>query len=82
MERTVRSHYKVLNGELVPKKGYKTEEEALTVARFLNTKDNVMHKMVAYKCIKCNMWHIGNNGRLLDNEDREKARIKLSSKYK
>lgn len=79
MERTTRSHYKVLNGELIPKQAYNSENEALNVARFLNSKDNVIHKMVAYKCIKCNKWHIGSNGRELTNEDREKARMKLKN---
>ena len=76
-KRTTRSHYKVINGELVEKVGYNTEEEALTVARFLNTKPNVMHKMIAYKCFKCDKWHIGSNGRLLREEDREIAKDKL-----
>ena len=76
-DRTTRSHYKVINGQLVDKVGYDTEKEALTVARFLNTKPNVMHKMIAYKCFKCDKWHIGSNGRLLTEEDREIAKEKL-----
>lgn len=76
-DRTTRSHYKVINGQLVEKVGYDTEKEALTVARFLNSKPNVMHKMIAYKCFKCDKWHIGSNGRLLTEEDREIAKEKL-----
>lgn len=76
--RTIRSHFKVLDGKLVPKKSYETEMDALTTARFLNTQPNVIHKMVAYKCIKCDKWHIGGNGRLLTDEDREEAREKLN----
>ena len=75
--RTTRSHYKVVNGQLIEKVGYDTEKEALTVARFLNTRPNIMHKMIAYKCFKCNKWHVGSNGRLLTEEDREKAINKL-----
>ena len=76
--RTARSHYKFgINGELTEKIGYETEKDALMMARFLNTKPNIMHKMVAYKCIKCNKWHIGSNGRLLTEEDREIAKEKL-----
>ena len=78
MERTTRSHYKVFNGELVPKKSYDSELEALTAARYYNSKDYSIHKMVAYRCIKCDKWHIGSNGRLLTDEDREKARLKLN----
>lgn len=76
--RTVRSHWKVINGNLVPKKTFPTEKEALAMARFLNTKDNVIHKMVAYKCIKCGQWHIGSNNTILTEEIREKYRKKSS----
>ena len=47
------------------------------MARFLNSRENVIHKMVAYKCSKCNKWHIGNNGRFLTREDKEKYNEKL-----
>ena len=76
-KRSERSHYKIVNGELIPKKAYETELDAVTMARFLNSRENVIHKMVAYKCSKCNKWHIGNNGRLLTKEDREKYNEKL-----
>ena len=79
LKRNSRSHYKCINGELIPKKSYETEQEALTVARFLNSRENVIHKMVAYKCSKCNKWHIGSNGRLLTKEDREKYNEKLKA---
>ena len=76
-KRNVRSHYKVIGDKLVEKVGYDTEKEALTVARYLNTRSNVYHKMVAYKCSKCDKWHVGGNGHLLTEEDREKYRKKL-----
>lgn len=76
-KRNDRSHYKIVNGQLVPKKSYETELDAVTMARFLNSRENVIHKMVAYKCSKCNKWHIGSNGRLLTREDREKYNEKL-----
>jgi hypothetical protein len=60
-----------VNNELIPKKSYNTEQEAVTLTRFLNSKENVIHKMVAYKCSKCGKWHIGNNGNLLTDDDRE-----------
>ena len=53
-KRSERSHYKIVNGELIPKKAYETELDAVTMARFLNSRENVIHKMVAYKCSKCN----------------------------
>ena len=80
-KRTTRSHYKIVGDKLLPKKSYDTEKEALTVARFLNTQPNIIHKMIVYKCIKCNKWHIGNNGNLLKDEDREKIKEKLKKGY-
>jgi len=69
-----------VNNELIPKKSYETEQEAVTLARFLNSKENVIHKMVAYKCSKCDKWHIGSNGNLLTDDDREHYRKKLKNK--
>lgn len=80
-KRTVRSHYKVIDGKMLPKKGYDTEMDALTTARFLNSLPNSIHKMVAYKCIKCDKWHIGSTDRVLTDEDRQEAKEKLK-KYK
>lgn len=80
--RTTRSHYKIgPNQVLIPKKAFDTEMDALTTARFLNTKEDIIHKMIAYKCIVCGKWHVGGNGRLLTDEDRREAREKLD-KYK
>ena len=78
-KRTVRSHYKIIGDNLVDKVSYKTENEALTLARFLNTRPEAIHKMVAYKCIKCGMWHIGSNGTILTNEEKEKIAKKLNN---
>ena len=80
-KRTVRSHYKVIDGKMLPKKGYNTEMDALTTARFLNSLPNSIHKMVAYKCIKCDKWHIGSTDRVLTDDDRQEAKEKLK-KYK
>ena len=71
-KRDYRSHYKIgPNGILEEKKTFDTEQEALKMARFLNTKENTIHKMVAYKCSECGKWHIGRNKTLLSNKDRE-----------
>jgi hypothetical protein len=80
-KRTTRSHYKIIDGKMLPKKGYDTEMDALTTARFLNSQPYSIHKMVAYKCIKCDKWHIGSTDRVLTEEDRREAAEKLK-KYK
>ena len=69
-KRNSRSHFKIEFGVLKPKKSYETEKEALKIARFLNTQENIIHKMIAYKCSTCGKWHIGNNGSELTEEDR------------
>jgi hypothetical protein len=38
MKREKNSHYRIVNGELVAKKSFDTENEAIESARFLNTK--------------------------------------------
>lgn len=77
-KRSTRSHYKIINGELVPKKSYETEKQALTVTRFLNSRPESIHQMIAYKCSKCDKWHIGSTGKLLTSEDKEKYKNKLN----
>ena len=76
-KRNTRSHYKIINGELVPKKAYDTEKQALTVTRFLNSRPEAIHQMIAYKCSKCDKWHIGSTGKLLTAEDKSKYEQKL-----
>jgi DNA-directed RNA polymerase subunit RPC12/RpoP len=77
-KRSIRSHYKIgPNGVLEEKKSFDTEQEALKMARFLNTKENIIHKMVAYKCAKCGKWHVGSNNTVLDEAERKKNKEKL-----
>ena len=78
-KRGNRSHYKIVGDKLVDKVSYNTENEALTVARFLNTQPNIIHKKVVYKCIKCGKWHIGSNRTVLTQEDKDKIKEKLKN---
>jgi hypothetical protein len=81
-KRNTRSHYKMgFDGKLVPKQAYKTEMDALTTARFLNTCPNVIHKMIAYKCDTCGQWHIGRTYKELTDKDRKKA-AEMLERYK
>ncbi len=81
-KRNSRSHFKVELGVLKPKKSYETEKEALKIARFLNTQENIIHKMIAYRCSTCGKWHIGNNGSELTEEDRIHYRKLLQREQK
>lgn len=82
--RKYRSHTKWNGKEFVPKKSYETEKEAINVARYMNTQEHIIHKMVAYKCAECGKWHIGRNSTELSNEDREhyKSLLDRDKKYK
>ena len=75
--RTARSHSKTIGETLVPKKYFKTEKEALKMARFLNSRQDTIHKMVVYKCIQCDGWHIGSNSTELTDKDRQNSLKKL-----
>lgn len=81
-KRENRSHFKLECGKLIPKKSYNTEKEALKIARFLNTKENIIHKMVAYKCSTCGKWHIGSNNSELTEEDRTHYKYLLEREKK
>lgn len=74
MKRGPRSHFRIINGVEVAKKTYSTEKDAIQAARFINSQENTIHKMVAYKCMICEKWHIGSNGRELTKQDKESYR--------
>lgn len=80
--RKYRSHTKWNGKEFIPKKSYETEKEAINVARYMNTQEHIIHKMVAYKCAECGKWHIGRNSTELSNEDREHYKSLLDRKKK
>lgn len=64
----------------MPKKSYNTEADALSAARIINAYGDSAFKMVAYKCSKCDKWHIGHNGTYMTKERREEAKDKLKHK--
>jgi len=74
MERNSRSHYSY-NGK--PKRGYDTEFDALYAARRLNSSEYSIHKIIVYKCSKCNKYHLGHNNTILTNEDKTNAKLAL-----
>lgn len=80
-KRTTRSHWnQYVDGDNViriPKKSFNTEVDALSAARIINAYGHSAFKMVAYKCSKCDKWHIGHNGTYMTRERREEAKDKL-----
>lgn len=62
-----------------PKRKFKTSDEAIRAAMFMNIKESTVHKYVAYKCSKCGFFHIGHTSKLLTEKDRKKANQFINS---
>lgn len=64
------------------KRRFETSDDAIRVAQYMNSKDSTLHKFVAYKCSKCQGYHIGHTKYPLTDKAREKARkfIKFAKK--
>lgn len=73
LTRDSNTHYR-LNGK--PKIKYNTENEAVLHCYETNMQDKQKYKMVAYKCNKCQAWHIGNSKHMLTSDEKEKIRKK------
>lgn len=56
----------------VPKIQYNTLDEAIKVAKQVNSQDRIIHKVVSYKCNVCHKYHIGRNGKELTEKQRNK----------
>lgn len=55
------------------KRKFKSSDEAIRAAMYMNMKETTIHKYVAYKCIRCGYYHIGHTSKLLSEKDRKKA---------
>ncbi len=73
-----------LDGKKVYKKKepYNTLDEAILAAKKQNTKATTIQKLFAYKCSYCSKYHIGRNGKLLNEKDRQKYRKELGINLK
>lgn len=72
--RGVLSHYRLDGKE---KKSFESEKEAVLTCYKLNLNESQTRKLVAYKCCECHKWHIGENSKILTEEDREEIREKM-----
>src|SRR6267142_291210 len=62
------------------KKTYKTLDEAIAAAKKHNAQDATIQKLVAYKCNYCHEYHIGRNGKMLTQKEKEKYKKELGIK--
>ncbi len=66
-------HYDAdLKPVMKPKQKFDTLDDAIERAKQVNSKDHVIHKVVAYKCTLCHKYHLGRNGKELTDKDRDK----------
>ncbi len=54
------------------KKKFDTLDQAIAHAKLVNSNDHVIHKVVAYKCKSCFKYHVGRNGKILKDKQRDK----------
>jgi hypothetical protein len=64
-----------------PKKSFDTLDEAIEVAKHINSQDHIIHKVVAYKCKKCFKYHVGRNGKELTDKQRNKLKKEKNGQY-
>jgi len=60
-----------------PKKSFATQDLAIEFAKFVNSQDHVIRKVVPYRCKVCNMYHLGRNGKILTEKEREKRKKQI-----
>jgi predicted CXXCH cytochrome family protein len=78
--QTLERYDENLNPVLKNKKKFDTLDLAIEQAKKINSKDHIIHKVVAYKCSKCHKYHIGRNGKKLKEKERTKFKNTLSFK--
>jgi hypothetical protein len=64
-----------------PKRVFDTQDEAIEVAKFVNSQDRVIHKVVPYRCKICNKYHLGRNGKELKDKERQKHKMQVRGNY-
>lgn len=60
------------------KKKFDTLDQAIAHAKIVNSNDHVIHKVVAYKCKVCYKYHVGRNGSILKDKQRDKYKKERS----
>lgn len=61
--------YREIGGMIVYKRKLNTDKEAIAEAQRLNSKPNMIHKVIAYKCAICGKYHVGKSFKTLDKDN-------------
>jgi hypothetical protein len=75
--QTLERYDKDMNPVYKPKRAFDTQDEAIEVAKFINSQDHVIHKIVPYKCKVCHKYHLGRNGKELKDKERQKHKKQI-----
>lgn len=59
---------------------YDTQDEAIEVAKHMNSRDHAIHKVVPYYCDECHKYHLGKNGKILKEKDKIKNKNYIKEK--
>lgn len=71
--------YKTVGENKVYKTKLKTDIEAISEAKRLNVKPNMIHKVVAYKCAICGSYHVGKSWKFLKKDKNIYGNEKIKS---
>lgn len=71
-----------MNPVYKPKRAFDTQDEAIEVAKFINAQDHVIHKVVPYRCKACGKYHLGRNGKILKDKERQKHKNQIYNSFK
>jgi hypothetical protein len=76
--QTLERYDKNLQPVYKPKRAFDTQDEAIEVAKYVNSQDHVIHKVVPYRCKVCNKYHLGRNGKELKEKERQKHKNQIN----
>lgn len=65
-----------------PKKQFSTLEHAIRHCKEENVRDDRTEKVAPYKCKICCKYHVGRNGSIIKEKEREKLKKELEPKFK
>ena len=53
---------------------FDTLDDAIEHAKWVNSKEDILQKVVAYKCNLCFKYHVGRNGRNISDKQKKKLK--------
>jgi hypothetical protein len=79
--QTLEGYDENLNPRFKPKLKFETLDLAIAEAKKVNSLNHIIHKVVAYKCTKCQKYHIGRSGKTLTEKERIKFKKAIGKSF-